>query len=234
MNALLYLTFLVMTQSVGGHATETFILQKDSTVRVQPGLPTSLECHVLLDGLFSIFWMKIPLNEAPVCIATAKAFVDEVAMCKQFVNHSRIKSIWKQKTFNLSFSSVEHTDVATYFCGTFSYGHFFFGKGTKLILEEHAGAVSPNMTIKDNEVTDGKMQVSEYLIPALAATNGASILLFIWLFLKKNRSGVTHEAKDADDKTDEVNCAALTFHNKQRRTIQNKTNVDTTVVYRAV
>ncbi|KAL6490437.1 hypothetical protein MHYP_G00007820 [Metynnis hypsauchen] len=155
-------------------------------------------------------------------------------MCKQFENHSRIKVTWKQKTFNLSFSSVEHTDVATYFCGTFSYGHFFFGNGTKLILVEHAGAVSPNMTIKDNEVTDGKMQVSEYLIPVLAATNVASILLFMWLILKKNRSGVTHEAKDEGDKTNEVNYAALAFHNKQRRTILKKTNVDTTVVYGTV
>ncbi|KAL7876185.1 hypothetical protein AOLI_G00111480 [Acnodon oligacanthus] len=211
--------FLVVAHSECGHATGTFILQADSTMIVQPGLPTSLKCHVLLDGLFSIFWIKICPNEAPVCIATAKAFVDKVAMCKQFENHSRIEVAWKQKTFELSFSSVEHTDLATYFCGTFSYGHFFFGNGTKLILKEHSG---------------GKMQVSEYLVPVLAATNAASILLFMWLILKKKRSGVTHEAKDAVDKTNEVNYAALTFRNKQRRTVPKNTSVDHTVIYGAV
>ncbi|KAL7880035.1 hypothetical protein SRHO_G00022890 [Serrasalmus rhombeus] len=64
--------------------------------------------------------------------------------------------------------------------------------------------------------------------------NLASILLFMWLIFKKNRSGVIHEAKDAGDKTNEVNYAALAFCNKQRRTLPKKTNVDPTVLYGAV
>ncbi|KAL7876184.1 hypothetical protein AOLI_G00111470 [Acnodon oligacanthus] len=73
--------------------------------------------------------------------------------------------------------------------------------------------------------------------PALAIINVASTFIIIWLCLviKKNRSGATDEAKDADDKkTEEVNYAALTFGNKQRRTVQKRTNVEPTVIYGAV
>ncbi|KAL6490435.1 hypothetical protein MHYP_G00007800 [Metynnis hypsauchen] len=77
----------------------------------------------------------------------------------------------------------------------------------------------------------------EYLVPALATTNVASILSIILLIhlLRKKRSSVTREVSSASDtKTDEVNYAALTFGNKQRRTVQKRTNVATTVVYGAV
>uniref|UniRef100_A0A3B1KDJ9 Ig-like domain-containing protein n=1 Tax=Astyanax mexicanus TaxID=7994 RepID=A0A3B1KDJ9_ASTMX len=117
---------------------ESYVLQPESTVRVKPGYPTSLKCHIRLDGQFCIFWIKIALNEAPVCVATAKAFVDTVDMCEEFKNHSRLKALWNQKTFSLSFSSVEQTDAATYFCVTSHFGQYFFGNGSKLLLEEHA------------------------------------------------------------------------------------------------
>ncbi|KAL6490438.1 hypothetical protein MHYP_G00007830 [Metynnis hypsauchen] len=77
------------------------------------------------------------------------------------------------------------------------------------------------------------MHVFEYVVPALATINVASTFVIIWLclVLKKNRSGATDEAKDADDKKkEEVNYAALTFGNKQRRTVQKRTSVDTSVV----
>lgn len=82
--------------------------------------------------------MKVPLDKPPVCIATAKPFVKIVAKCEQFENHPRINITWDQKTLNLSFSSVEQTDVATYICGLFTYEKLFFGNVSKLILEEHA------------------------------------------------------------------------------------------------
>ncbi|XP_036451893.1 uncharacterized protein LOC118825415 [Colossoma macropomum] len=235
MTGLLYLTFLVVVQS--GHASGGFISQLDSTVKVQPGHSTSLKCHILLTGHFYLFWIKIPRNKAPVCVATAKSLKDDVAMGEQFENHSRIKGTWNQKTFNLSFSSVEQADVATYICGLFAYEKLFLGNGSKLMLEEHSEAVSPNTTTKDNEKIDGKRLWFQYLVPALATTNVASILFIILLIhlLRKKRSGVTGEVSSAsDNKTDEVNYAALTFGNKQRRTVQKRTNVATTVVYGAV
>ncbi|XP_037391224.1 uncharacterized protein LOC108436117 isoform X2 [Pygocentrus nattereri] len=222
MVGLLYLPFLIMTYC--GHAAGDI-----STVRVQPGVSTSLECHIQLEGSFNVFWIKFPLNKAPVCIATVKTFADDAAMCEQFENHSRIKVTWNKKNFNLTFSSVEQADVAIYFCGTYNYGQHFFGNGSELILEEHVD-VSSNI----NE----KKQVFEYLVPALTVTNVASIFLIIWFLLKKNRSGVTGESKDASDKTDEVNYGALTFHDKKRRTVEKRTprghHVDTTVIYGAV
>uniref|UniRef100_A0A8B9HIC7 Immunoglobulin domain-containing protein n=1 Tax=Astyanax mexicanus TaxID=7994 RepID=A0A8B9HIC7_ASTMX len=119
-----------------GHAFGSSVLQPESTVKVKPGSHASLECHILLDGPDVIFWMKFSPNNTPVCVATAKAFA--VDMCVEFARQSRIKAIRNQKTFNLSFSSVEQTDAATYFCGMFNYGHVLFGNGSKLVLEEHA------------------------------------------------------------------------------------------------
>ena len=108
-------------------------------MKVQHGHSTNLKCHILLTGHFYLFWIKIRHNEAPVCVATAKSLKDDVALGEQFENHSRIKVTWNQKTFNLSFSSVEHTDIATYICGTYNYGQYTFGNGSKLIFEEHTG-----------------------------------------------------------------------------------------------
>ncbi|KAL7876187.1 hypothetical protein AOLI_G00111500 [Acnodon oligacanthus] len=185
MSGLLYLICLFVIQC--GHATGRFVLQLESTVRVEPGHSTSLECQAQL---------------------------------------------------------VEQTDVATYFCGMYSYGHLFFGNGSKLILEEHVDAtVSPNTTMKDNEENHGKVLRYEYLMPALAVTNVASISFIIWLccLLKKKQLGVKAEVFSASDnvasgkvKTDEINYAALTFGNKQRRTVQRRTSADTMVIYEAV
>ncbi|KAL7880034.1 hypothetical protein SRHO_G00022880 [Serrasalmus rhombeus] len=121
----------------------------------------------------------------------------------------------------------------------YSYGHLFFGNGSKLILEEHVdAAVSPNTTMKDNEENHGKVIGCEYLVPALAVTNVASISFIIWLchLLKKKRLGVTAEVFSASDnvKTYEINYAALTFGNKQRRTVQRRTSCDIPVIYEAV
>uniref|UniRef100_A0A8B9HHX4 Immunoglobulin V-set domain-containing protein n=1 Tax=Astyanax mexicanus TaxID=7994 RepID=A0A8B9HHX4_ASTMX len=119
------LTVLVLTlcEYTCGSASGSFISQLESTVRVQPGLSTSLECHVdQAAGSFTIFWIKIPLNKSAACVATAQTFVD-VEMCDEFKNHSRIKVSWNRKTFNLTFSSVEPTDVAIYM---FSYIYFDF------------------------------------------------------------------------------------------------------------
>uniref|UniRef100_A0A8B9HR14 Immunoglobulin V-set domain-containing protein n=1 Tax=Astyanax mexicanus TaxID=7994 RepID=A0A8B9HR14_ASTMX len=89
-----------------------------------------LDCHAHLDGrIVLIFWLKIPLNKPPVCIASTQSLSDD-----GFQNHSRIKASWKKKTFHLSFSSVEQTDMATYICGAFSYDRFFWGNGSKLIV----------------------------------------------------------------------------------------------------
>ncbi|KAI4883814.1 hypothetical protein NFI96_033226 [Prochilodus magdalenae] len=177
-----------------GLAFGSFVSQPESTVQVQPGLPTSLGCHVYQIGRFSISWIKMTPNEAPVCVATAKSLVDDVSMCEQFENHSRIKVTWNQTIFTLSFSSVEQTDVGTYFCGMYSYKHVFFGNGSKLILEEHTDDVSPNKAVnsdKKKEEKDAKIQLFEYLVPVLAVTNVASILLVILLLhlSKKKRSG---------------------------------------------
>ncbi|XP_017567883.1 uncharacterized protein LOC108436116 isoform X2 [Pygocentrus nattereri] len=234
MTGLFYLTFLVMVQC--GHASGGLISQLDSTVKVQPGHSINLKCHILLTGHFYLFWIKIPLNEAPVCVATAKSLKNEAALGEQFEHHSRIKVTWNQKTFNLSFSSVEQADVATYVCGLFTYEKLFWGNGSKLMLEE-LSEVSPNTTAKDKEKIDGKRLQFEYLVPALATTNVASILFIILLIhlLRKKRSSVTREVGSASDtKTDEVNYAALNFGNKERRTVQKRTKVATTVVYGAV
>ncbi|KAK1797476.1 hypothetical protein P4O66_008337 [Electrophorus voltai] len=89
----------------------------ESTVRERSGHPTTLQCHVLPEGDFSVFWMKIPLNKAQEGIAPVTSYVDAVKMYKQFENHSRINVTWNRVTFNLSFLSVEQTDAATYICG---------------------------------------------------------------------------------------------------------------------
>ncbi|KAL6490436.1 hypothetical protein MHYP_G00007810 [Metynnis hypsauchen] len=120
----------------------------------------------------------------------------------------------------------------------FSYKHFFFGNGSKLILEEHANDTSPTTPSSSNRKTEEKNgKLFEYLGPALAATNVASVFLIVLLIhlLKKKRSGVAGEVSIASDKkTAEENYASLTFGNKQRRTKQKRTNLDTTVIYGAV
>ncbi|XP_076829504.1 uncharacterized protein LOC143475523 [Brachyhypopomus gauderio] len=80
-------------------------------------------------------------------------------------------------------------------------------------------------------------QIFESLVPALAATNVASIFVIILLchLLAKNKSGVQGEASIAgDSNTDEINYAALTFGHKQKRTAQKKDNVEPSVLYGAV
>ncbi|XP_072542989.1 uncharacterized protein [Salminus brasiliensis] len=231
MTGLFFLTFLVVT--LCQHATGGFVSQLEPTVRAHPGLSTSLMCHTHLDGrIFLIFWIKISLDKTPVCVATSQTYSNDVKMCEEFENQSRVEVTWNQKTFNLSFSSVKQTDVATYVCGVHSYGYLFFGSGTKLILDEHVD-VSPNTTIKDNTKING----FPYVIQVLAATNVVSIILIILLchLLKKKRSGVMGEVSRAsDNKTDEVHYAALNLDNKQRRTVQKKTIVNTAVIYGAV
>ncbi|KAG9274095.1 hypothetical protein AMEX_G10908 [Astyanax mexicanus] len=220
MNGLLYLTFLVVIQC--GRDVEGSISHTVSAVRVKPGLSTSLSCHIQLHGHFFGLWMKICSDEGPVCIAMVASLRDEVEMYEGFQNHSRIKASWKKKTFHLSFSSVEQTDMATYICGAFSYDRFFWGNGSKLIVAR----IKLTKSFSFGKL--GKIPVSGYLVVALAATNVASMFLIIYLchLLKKKRSGMT--------KTDEVNYAALNFGNKQKRTVQKRSNVDNKVVYGAV
>uniref|UniRef100_A0A3B1IW58 Ig-like domain-containing protein n=1 Tax=Astyanax mexicanus TaxID=7994 RepID=A0A3B1IW58_ASTMX len=115
-----------------------FISQPQSTVKIQPGLSTSLECHIHPDGkMFTTFWIKIPLNKAPVCLATAKSYVDKAIMYEQYKNLSRINVARCRKSFHLSVSAVEQSDAANYVCGMLMNGQFVFGNGTKLILQEH-------------------------------------------------------------------------------------------------
>ncbi|XP_035375813.1 uncharacterized protein LOC113584709 isoform X2 [Electrophorus electricus] len=203
----LCITFLVIT--LCGNQTGSsagVISQLESTVRVNPGLPTTLWCYIKSDVHFSILWMKIPLNKAPVCIATAQALADGVEMYEQFKDHSRISATWDKNTFNLSFSSVEIIDSATYLCGAYIYKKFFFGKGSKLIIQEYAEATTISNTTADTEEKK-----------------------------PKNKSGVTGVASSAsDNNTDEVNYAALTFGHKERRTVQKRANVEPSVIYGAV
>ncbi|XP_076828073.1 uncharacterized protein LOC143474491 [Brachyhypopomus gauderio] len=228
---LLCLDFLVITQC--GSAVGV-ILQLESKVRVRAGFPTTLQCHVQIDGLFTIFWIKVPLNRPPVCIASAKPITDGVEMYGQFQNHSRIKVTWNKSDFNLSFSSVEQIDSATYICGQYNFGHLLFANGSTLILENHGDALEPT-TIKDSKQIDEKVQLfsNEFLVPALAATNVASVFLIILLChcLKKTKSGASGIASSAgDNDTDEVNYAAVTFKHKHSRTVPKKTCVTYGVV----
>uniref|UniRef100_A0A3B1JXX2 Immunoglobulin domain-containing protein n=1 Tax=Astyanax mexicanus TaxID=7994 RepID=A0A3B1JXX2_ASTMX len=189
MTGLLFLIFLAVFLC--------FVSQLE-TVTVQPGLSTSIECHISPDFPFHVFWIKIPVDSIPV----SQTFVD-VEMCDQFKNHSRIKVSWNRKTFNLTFSSVDPTDVAIYMCGMYSYGDLFFGNGTKLILKEHV----------DGEYEISIMEKKKHVISFILS-------LSLSLFVKQ--------------RTDEVNYAALNFGNKQRRTVQKRTSVETTVIYGAV
>uniref|UniRef100_A0A3B1IMQ0 Immunoglobulin domain-containing protein n=1 Tax=Astyanax mexicanus TaxID=7994 RepID=A0A3B1IMQ0_ASTMX len=189
-----------------------FVSQLESTVKVQPGLSTSLDCHAHLDGrIVLIFWLKIPLNKPPVCIASTQSLSDDVKMCKQFKNQSRVEATWNKKTFSLLFSSVEQTDIATYICGVHSYGYLLFGNGTKLILDEVADGEGHCMF---------KTSVLSRYIRELMRLNDETMFNLYLLFLKQN--------------TDEINYAALKFGNKQRRTVQKRPDVTTKVIYGTV
>ncbi|XP_035375822.1 uncharacterized protein LOC113584711 isoform X1 [Electrophorus electricus] len=226
----LCITFLVIT--LCGNQTGSsagVISQLESTVRVNPGLPTTLWCYIKSDVHFSILWMKIPLNKAPVCIATAQALADGVEMYEQFKDHSRISATWDKNTFNLSFSSVEIIDSATYLCGAYIYKKFFFGKGSKLIIQEYAEATTISNTTADTEEKKRKSQILESLLPALVATNVASIFVIILLchLLAKKKSGVNSSAGDN-------NYSSLTSGQKQRRTVKKMASAVTSVLYGAV
>ncbi|XP_076829703.1 uncharacterized protein LOC143475683 isoform X1 [Brachyhypopomus gauderio] len=227
---LLHLTSLVIAKC----GSAGVISQLESIVRVQSGFSTTLQCFVLPDGDFSVFWMKIPLNKAPVVIATAKAHKDAVDVYEQFKNHSRITVTWNRVTFNLSFTSVEQTDTATYICGRYEFGRYFFGNGSTLILEEEEDDDDDD---NDDDKEEKHSGLDQILIPALAATNVASIFVISLLFyhLKKTKSGLTGvtSSADHDHNTDEVNYAALTFEHKRKQFVQKKVNVDP-VIYGVV
>ncbi|XP_076829704.1 uncharacterized protein LOC143475683 isoform X2 [Brachyhypopomus gauderio] len=189
---LLHLTSLVIAKC----GSAGVISQLESIVRVQSGFSTTLQCFVLPDGDFSVFWMKIPLNKAPVVIATAKAHKDAV-------------------------------DV-------YEFGRYFFGNGSTLILEEEEDDDDDD---NDDDKEEKHSGLDQILIPALAATNVASIFVISLLFyhLKKTKSGLTGvtSSADHDHNTDEVNYAALTFEHKRKQFVQKKVNVDP-VIYGVV
>ncbi|XP_076829505.1 uncharacterized protein LOC143475524 [Brachyhypopomus gauderio] len=234
MSGLLYVTFLVITicGNQGGSAAGV-ISQLESIVRVQTGLSTILQCFVQSDTEFmhfSILWMKMSLNKALVCIATAQSHTDGVQMQEQFQNHSRIKVTWNKSTFNLSFSSVEQTDSGTYLCAAYVYKQFYFGNGTELVVQEHTEALDPTNSDEKKRIS----QIFESLVPALAATNVASIFVIILLchLLAKNKSGVPRRDSSAgDSKTDEVNYAAHTYGTQKRRAVEKRASVETSVIY---
>lgn len=115
------------------------ISQTYSAVRIQPGISTTLQCHIQAEGYYSFFWIKVPPEGASVYIANANPLRGDLEMFGQFKNNPRIEVSLKNTNFSLSFLSTEPTDIATYICGAQGYEQLYFGNGSKLIFENTAG-----------------------------------------------------------------------------------------------
>ncbi|XP_060729417.1 uncharacterized protein LOC132847935 [Tachysurus vachellii] len=209
MTQLLYSTFLLLTLCgfVSGHV----ILQPRSSVRIQLGSATTMHCHFHSEGFCAVFWLKVPLQGAPVHIAYVHLQRGDMKMFGEFRNNSRITVILNGRNFSLSFSHTEITDVAKYICGIQCYDHIQFGNGSKLIVEETA-EIEPTLPAENEE--NVKQCIFYYAVPVLSATNVALILItiaLIYRLIKKKKSDKKTIHGEDKRNTDDVIYSNLTF-----------------------
>ncbi|XP_046706888.1 uncharacterized protein LOC124386893 isoform X2 [Silurus meridionalis] len=216
--------------SVGGYP----ISQPYSSVRIQAGFSTTIQCYVEAEGHFSFFWIQVPLEGVSVFIANVNSLRGNVQIFGQFKNNSRIRVVLKKRNFSLTFLSLEPSDTATYICGGHGYDQLYFGNGTKLFVEDVV-ATKPTTTSKDEDESHETPSVFNYAVPVLSATNMASICVIIALIyhlFKKNKSGAARPERGTGEcNTDDVSYAALTFRQNLKYTVRRGTSMDTTVIY---
>uniref|UniRef100_W5LEP1 Ig-like domain-containing protein n=1 Tax=Astyanax mexicanus TaxID=7994 RepID=W5LEP1_ASTMX len=176
---------------------------------VHPGDSVTLQCSVLTEscsGDHSVYWFRHRSGEShPGIIFTHGNSSDQCKKSSETVSPTQ-SCIYKLPKNNLSLS-----DAGTYYCAVAACGEILFGNRSRLEIT--------------GDTSFGKL---EFYSPTFLQLNSAH---FIWnnkfildkafLHLKQHQSY-------------ELNYAALSFQNKQRRTTKNRTNVNTTVIYGAV
>uniref|UniRef100_A0A673N0L8 Ig-like domain-containing protein n=1 Tax=Sinocyclocheilus rhinocerous TaxID=307959 RepID=A0A673N0L8_9TELE len=87
-----------------------------SSVRVQPGHSTALQCFTPDDGHFKVFWLKFQNSSAPDFVALAESDKTGIMIGEKFQDPSKFRLTWNQLSFNLSVLNIEQRDIAVYYC----------------------------------------------------------------------------------------------------------------------
>uniref|UniRef100_A0A8C9S6M0 Ig-like domain-containing protein n=1 Tax=Scleropages formosus TaxID=113540 RepID=A0A8C9S6M0_SCLFO len=145
---------LKVLHSIFVYCTE-IVSQPLLSYRAQSEDEVTLECYVSWETYAEIFWLKQPPEGRPTCVAVATAHLLDVHYCKEFKDHPRLTAKRNSYSFNISFSSLDLSDTATYYCGALAYNRVTFGNGTKLLLEEEKQGNKLNCVFIGFENQDG-------------------------------------------------------------------------------
>uniref|UniRef100_W5MPV0 Uncharacterized LOC107076177 n=1 Tax=Lepisosteus oculatus TaxID=7918 RepID=W5MPV0_LEPOC len=113
------------------------VSQPHLTVSVQLGEEVTLECFFATEKVAQLFWLKNPIGETPICMASSSYNLVGTMSYGEFLNNERMKVTKDEGRFTLSFSSVQPSDEATYYCTAYFLNYMSFGNGTLLTLKEN-------------------------------------------------------------------------------------------------
>ncbi|KAG7465340.1 hypothetical protein MATL_G00175300 [Megalops atlanticus] len=217
---------------------EDQISQSHLSVTAQLGDSVTLECFKS-SRVFTFFWFKKTEVEPPICMAT-ESFPSKITVHGKFQSNPRFHWTSNEHSFNLSISSIEPSDVATYFCAVYHWSTISFANGTSLTLKDPS-----NIT----EHTDTGPETNNLLVPTvfgLGAALAVCVIVIIALIFSMHRktrcehckrnstnynvsSGKLSSVRNCDAET--LNYAALSFSDKKRKNQRKKREMERETVY---
>ncbi|KAG7465335.1 hypothetical protein MATL_G00175310 [Megalops atlanticus] len=219
------------------------VSQPRLSVTAQLGDNVTLECFKL-SGSFTFFWFKKTEGERPICMVTGD-YPSKITAHGGFHNNPRFNWTFSDHSFNLRISSIEPSDVATYFCAVYYWSTISFGNGTLLTLK---GTVDP---AKKTEPSDTGHKTNNLLVPTvfgLGAALAVCVIVIFALVCTRNKNtrcdhckGNMNRDVSSDCRSSVMSCdaetlnyAALSFSDKKRKNQRKKREMERDTLYSQV
>ncbi|KAG7465338.1 hypothetical protein MATL_G00175360 [Megalops atlanticus] len=220
---------------------ENHVSQPHLLVTAQLGDNVTLECFKPSSFEY-LFWFKKTKEKPPLCMRT-ESYPSKENLHGRFQNNPRFHWTFSEQSFNLSISSIEPSDVATYFCASYHWDLITFGNGTSLTLK---GVEDPP---DSTEHSGAEHETNNPLVPTvfgLGAALAVCVIVIVALICTRNkktrcehckRNNMNHTVCSGDMSSitncdaEMLNYAALSFSDKKRKNHRKKREMERETVY---